>query len=713
MSRWTRRDFLRMGGMSLLGVLVPEPLLRLAGAVPPPWDILPGEMLSGTTSVRGDIPLILGSGKRNEYPAVAARQGRAWAAWVAGERDSEHLVVRQVEPVNPQADDRRLPLARCSRPAVAVAGDKVWVAWVGSAPVTDGQGGAPASESQIRVAMLEPDGWLSIIASMPPAPWVGAPALVLDESSSGFLAWEELGPDAKHFRVMVAPLRRGVFSKAVPAAGGETTDARRPVLGPLDTGRSWLVWDESVGVGASLVKARIINGDATMGAPQALSSQGGLHLAPAAAADPSGRTWVAWYTNAWPDGAIDVPRRVEVVALDREGKVRWPPQPPDMGRESTSTVQGLEFPQIACTSDGRIWLTARASQNFFVTIFDGREWLPFVRLPKDGWGGRGQRVAVVPLGAGEVVTARRDLDDALAQKFRLPNPVTVRVASFAETNRPTPGKKSHVRERIDFEPWGEWHYYFGDLHGHTSLSDGTGDVDEFYLVRRDVYALDFAALTDHDSFVGNTLLPSEWEEIKAITDHFNESGLFVTLFGQEWTSLRVPRGGGHMNVYSIRRDVPLFDHALPEFDTAQKLVEAARRFDAIAVPHHIGWTGVVWEAFEPQVMPLVEIVSVHGAHEFMGNRPLVHRGGMRGYFAQDGLARGLKFGFIGGTDCHGLLWQHGECWKRDPYEGGLACVLAKELTREAIFDALRKRRCYATSGIRMRMVFEINGAPMG
>lgn len=713
MGEWTRRDFLRVSGMTLLGVLVPEPLLRLAGAAPPPWDVLPGDMLSGTTPLRGDVPMVLGTGKRNEYPAVAAHKGRAWAAWVAGERDAEHLVVREVEPTNPQADERRLPLARCHRPAVAIAGDKVWVAWAGSAPASDGHVPAPTGESHLHLAVVEPDGRLSVIATMPAALWVGCPALVLDEGANGFVAWEELSAEGKCFRVMAAPVRRGEVAKAVPAAFGETVDARRPSLARLDNGKAWLVWDESLGHGSSTVKARTIHSDGTMGAPLALSTEGGLHLAAAAATDTAGRTWVAWYTNAWPDGTIDVPRRVEVVALERDGKLRWPPQPPDMGRETTSTVQGLEFPQIACTADGRIWLTARASQSFFVTIFDGREWQPFVRLPKDGWGGRGQRVALAPLGAGEVVTVRRDLDDALAQKLRLPQPAPARASSFAEAHRPIAVKTPHVRERIDFEPWGEWRYFFGDLHGHTSLSDGTGDVDEYYAMRRDIYALDFAALTDHDSFVGNTLSPSEWEEIKAVTDHFSENGRFVTLFGQEWTSLRVPRGGGHMNVYSIRRDVPLFDHALPEFDTAQKLLEAARRHNAIAVPHHIAWTGVVWEAVAPDVVPVVEIVSVHGAHEFMGNRPLAHRGGMRGYFVQDGLARGLRFGFIGGTDCHGLLWQHGECWKRDPYEGGLACVLAKELTREAIFDALRQRRCYATSGIRMRMVFEVNGAPMG
>jgi hypothetical protein len=113
------------------------------------------------------------------------------------------------------------------------------------------------------------------------------------------------------------------------------------------------------------------------------------------------------------------------------------------------------------------------------------------------------------------------------------------------------------------------------------------------------------------------------------------------------------------------------------------------------------------------VQPVVEIISVHGAYEFMGNETIPHRGGIPGCFVQDGLAQGMRFGMIGSTDCHGLLWQHGVCIKRDPFRSGWVCVLAKELTREALFEAICKRRCYATSGIRARLVFESDGHMMG
>ncbi|MCA9582041.1 MAG: DUF3604 domain-containing protein, partial [Myxococcales bacterium] len=44
---------------------------------------------------------------------------------------------------------------------------------------------------------------------------------------------------------------------------------------------------------------------------------------------------------------------------------------------------------------------------------------------------------------------------------------------------------------------------------------------------------------------------------------------------------------------------------------------------------------------------------------------------------------------------------------------GLAVVQAKSRTREAILEALRSRRCYATSGVKILLDFRVDGHPMG
>ena len=97
----------------------------------------------------------------------------------------------------------------------------------------------------------------------------------------------------------------------------------------------------------------------------------------------------------------------------------------------------------------------------------------------------------------------------------------------------------------------------------------------------------------------------------------------------------------------------MLDHTIDGNRSTIEIFEKLAEYDPIAVPHHTGWTGTDWENADEELQPVVEIISNHGSFEFMGNKPLKHRGGMVGHFLQDGLARGLKFGFIGGSDSHG------------------------------------------------------------
>ncbi len=39
---------------------------------------------------------------------------------------------------------------------------------------------------------------------------------------------------------------------------------------------------------------------------------------------------------------------------------------------------------------------------------------------------------------------------------------------------------------------------WGDMHGHTALSDGKGTLDEYFTHARDVAKLDFVVVSDHD-----------------------------------------------------------------------------------------------------------------------------------------------------------------------------------------------------------------------
>ncbi len=104
---------------------------------------------------------------------------------------------------------------------------------------------------------------------------------------------------------------------------------------------------------------------------------------------------------------------------------------------------------------------------------------------------------------------------------------------------------------------------------------------------------------------------------------------------------------------------------------------------------------------------------MHGASEAPGNTPIKSRGNMKGMFAVDGLKRGNTFGFIGGSDAHGLLWHHGIGRRLDPWACGLTGVLSADASREALWDAMYARRTVATSGHRPDLSVTIAGHPPG
>jgi hypothetical protein len=114
---------------------------------------------------------------------------------------------------------------------------------------------------------------------------------------------------------------------------------------------------------------------------------------------------------------------------------------------------------------------------------------------------------------------------------------------------------------------------------------------------------------------------------------------------------------------------------------------------------------------DPVLEPVTEIVSVHGSSEALDSPGLIG-GPIAGNFVRDTLDHGYRFGFIGSGDSHdghpGLVHL-----QAPPAHGGLAAILAEDNTREAVLDALRARRVYATNGARIWLNVELDGEPMG
>ncbi len=251
---------------------------------------------------------------------------------------------------------------------------------------------------------------------------------------------------------------------------------------------------------------------------------------------------------------------------------------------------------------------------------------------------------------------------------------------------------------------------WGDLHGHSALSDGTGTPEDYFRYARDVAALDVSALTDHDHWgiLRLDAQPEMWAEIREQTRRFHEPGRFVTLLGYEWTSWI----HGHRHVLYFDDEGEILSSIDPRYESPTGLWQGLEGRPALSFAHHSagGPVATNWEIPpDPRFEPVTEITSVHGSSEALDS-PLVIYGAIPGNFVRDVLDRGYRFGFIGSGDGHD--GHPGLAHLASP-SGGLAAILAEELTREAVLEALRQRRVYATNGPRILLRCALGAHGMG
>jgi hypothetical protein len=279
---------------------------------------------------------------------------------------------------------------------------------------------------------------------------------------------------------------------------------------------------------------------------------------------------------------------------------------------------------------------------------------------------------------------------------------------------------------------GEWQRYFGDVHTHSGqVRDecqdrgcGLGSRRANYEYALGPGGLDFYALTDHEWQVD----PARVDEYFALADEYEKAGQFVCLPAFEFTSIMY----GHRNVY-FRSAGGVVVNANrsgghPVADAARSVTPAELwaalqgcGVPFLTVPHHPSSTshpcnlGIFDERFDR----LIEVYSVWGSSEYYGDFPRGVSDRFPGLDVRAALRHGHHFGLAAGADGHdghpgdaqGPVTKH-------PHQyhfcgSGRTVVLAPELTRDAVFDALFERRCYATSGPPILLDVRVNGALMG
>ena len=266
--------------------------------------------------------------------------------------------------------------------------------------------------------------------------------------------------------------------------------------------------------------------------------------------------------------------------------------------------------------------------------------------------------------------------------------------------------------------------YFGQLHAHTNLSDGTGTVGQAFEHAADVPNLDFLALTDHsNSFEGQSGLPSAGtthlgdenaEEVNASWREGREGarnitaqeGDFVGIYGFEMTW----SGGapGHINTFNSegfenRNAAPYkkgdnYEVLEAYYDTLNANPETISQFN------HPGDTFgdfMDFALYDPVIdnqITLIEVGNGEGAIGSSGYFPSYS------YYTR-ALDKGWHVAPTNNQDNHKGNWGDSNTAR--------SVVLSDGLSEEAIYDAMKNYRVYATEDNDLSILYSLNGNAMG
>ena len=268
-----------------------------------------------------------------------------------------------------------------------------------------------------------------------------------------------------------------------------------------------------------------------------------------------------------------------------------------------------------------------------------------------------------------------------------------------------PGEVTRVIFTEEFDL--DWNLYFGQLHAHTDISDGAGSVEEAFQYASQVDGLDFFAVTDHsDSFDNADMgaidadgadISADWAAGKQAAASVT-NGDFVGLFGFEMTWPE-DKQLGHISTFNTpgwqTRDQEAFTNVTAALENYYKALTAVP--GSVSQFNHPDTVHGDFERFDhysPQYDAAVSLLEVAGEDGVVDCE-----------YYDLALDEGWHVAPTNNQNNHNGQWG-------DASEARTV-VLAKDLTEEALYAAMKDRRVYATQDSDLAIYYELNGTVMG
>ena len=268
-----------------------------------------------------------------------------------------------------------------------------------------------------------------------------------------------------------------------------------------------------------------------------------------------------------------------------------------------------------------------------------------------------------------------------------------------------PGEVTQVIFTEEFDL--DWNLYFGQLHAHTDISNGAGRVEEAFQYASQVDGLDFFAVTDHsDSFDNADMgaidadgadISADWAAGKQAAASVTGED-FVGLFGFEMTWPE-DKQLGHISTFNTpgwqTRDQADFENVPTALENYYKaLTSVPGSVSQFNHPDTVHGDFERFDHYSPQYDAAVSLLEVAGEDGVVDCE-----------YYDLALDKGWHVAPTNNQNNHNGQWG-------DASEARTV-VLAKSLTEEALYAAMKDRRVYATQDSDLAIYYELNGTVMG
>ncbi len=239
--------------------------------------------------------------------------------------------------------------------------------------------------------------------------------------------------------------------------------------------------------------------------------------------------------------------------------------------------------------------------------------------------------------------------------------------------------------------------FWGDLHGQSGESIGITTARQYFDFARNKSFLDVTSHQANDFQVNNAF----WHYLNELVTEYHEDNRFVVFPGYEWSGNTAVGGDRNVFFMSEGRQIRRSSHALlpdrsdidTDAPTATELFEALQNEDCIVYAHVGGRYADMTQAHDPKLETAMEIHSAWGTFEWL---------------LTDGFAMGHRCGVVCNSDGHkGRPGASYPGTAQFGAYGGLTCFLTDDLSRQGIFDCLRRRHHYGTTGCRLHMDVDV------